>query len=719
MSFTACTSLTPPQPSSLTPGSQQLRHALSTVSLSLPIPNPPSQDVTTIHQSHSHSEHGLDSIILQSHSENPKPNHKTLDTSTPENAGSYENTEGEGTYPHSPSETSITSELDQLPAPDISYASLLALDQIPPDSDTAGSVPRYSPPLAFHSHQDARYSKMETNSGVNSAYLMMAHKDRGDEEWSDEASNSTVDTESCEDDVIGDSPVEDANLPALFQSPIEIDKDFILPDIIEVSETEESDSDYNGVGELRTEDGSGIGGGQLDGREFDPMKLKFEEAGLEGLEYVETSFSENDKLALKQEGKGPVTPATLPSLPLSPPPGPVLSPRYSMLLTEEEKDVGDSNSQSYTGKCPDSIPSGLISCASPSSPVSHSQDRDNSLSPISHSPIFHSQDRDNSLSPISHSQDRDNSLSPISHPEDRHDSSSPISHSQDRHDSSSHSTDRFSIISLTDDTPPPLPTSLPPGKLISPRHSMILNPTLNVMELGEALWGLGTQQRRGLDVNLLAAQMANLAQEQGTEVELPKTDQEGIAMVTEGDHKHERNEVDFSRDEGSRHQPISEQDSGPIIQGSSTDTREGHLEEDTIETLPPPDDYYYNNEDTPHRGSKLKITPSFLRSLEPPAEFSDSGFPDTDAENPTNTSPSDQSGKGASVKEPRSSTKGSVMTECLEVPVLSHRKSSLASVTSYSDERLTEYSGSVGLKTTASSSSLVSDWSLGTRYKTM
>ena len=58
------------------------------------------------------------------------------------------------------------------------------------------------------------------------------------------------------------------------------------------------------------------------------------------------------------------------------------------------------------------------------------------------------------------------------------------------------------------------------------------------------------------------------------------------------------------------------------------------------EALPPPLDS--GDDKTPNhsaRGSKLKITPSFLQSLEPPREFSDSGFPDTDHDTAAHSTP--------------------------------------------------------------------------------
>ena len=138
-------------------------------------------------------------------------------------------------------------------------------------------------------------------------------------------------------------------------------------------------------------------------------------------------------------------------------------------------------------------------------------------------------------------------------------------------------------------------------------------------------------------------------------------------------------------------------------------------------------------------GSKLKLTPSFLISLEPPKEFSDSGFLDTDGENASITP--DQNASRRSVRIPvLAGDNTDFLNPRQDSPVSITRKKDVSnlvnhftagrdgastrtgiqlqkdsSTTSYSDERLTEYSGSVGLKTIASSGSpvyYVLSWSL-------
>ena len=404
-----------------------------------------------------------------------------------------------------------------------------------------------------------------------------------------------------------------------------------------------------------------------------PLEFKpFEEAGLENVEYAETSFSEGGPIAKelsesmsRNTGNGfdisqekistpnRQDPPATPSLPLSPPPGPLLSPRHSFLFGEN-------------------VPS-LPSTPDPSSTMSNS-----------HSTL-----------PDPQSAIKD-SLSP------------------------SVASNRFSTISLADDTPPPLPSSLPPGKLISPRHSMILSPgPLSLNTAGALIRSSGTGC---LDLHQLTAQ---LAQELGERSEESKPDER------EDELKHgQQNNTDSSGSATVENEagtpPPRQQSQGDQDLPKSQNKVHEQQSQDRKDTLPPfvecNDEEYLQGEDVPpQKGSKLKLTPSFLISLEPPKEFSDSGFLDTDGENASvtpdqNATPDDTDFPNLRQHSPVSKerkrhvsklvnhlTAGSDGTSTRTGVQL--RKDS--STTSYSDERLTEYSGSVGMKTIASSGSPV------------
>ncbi len=805
---------------------RKLPHALSTLSLSLPIPNPPSaQDLEKLdvpneqHESHLSSDHsGLDSIILEaSESQNPKPMHLALGSaSNSELSAMQEGASGpmRDSIPNSPSEISIaTTYSEGLPTPDISYASLLALDQLSPESSiNDGDIPRYSPPVEFDeftlpktsgtsdqtmrsiggSNEDRENGSMSPIAASPVRSLQMppledTHSTAGCD--SDPGGTLSINSDSYDgDDVIGDpcNYDDDPDTPRLFQpsSPLEVGKnfEFILPDIVEVSESEEEDdgdgprssnprrrSESNGSGtafsskSLNTfwEEES------LDGSDL--MQLQLEEVGLEGCEYGETSFSENDPGAAdpsevlahdeEQQNSQEVQSNTLPPcLPVSPPPGPVLSPRYSMLLAEEEgEQIGemDKSIPSYNSPAlriqskvsPDSKFPALHS-QSKSTPDSKSDSRPHAkrkLSPSFVPPLSdgHSgaSSCPRSLSPVLRSKTRNVQL--LAPPQDTGVISSPQSLSS--------ASDRLSIISLTDDIPPPLPATLPPGKLISPRHSMLINSTLNVEEIGEVIWSSEepTYPRKGLDLALLSAQVADLAKQRGSEDGALFGTEEEKSMdgkgATEKSNSKSSMLVEVT-DSGRKLQDKSDEEVGsvafivPGVRGTaeSRPGSEANLEQCGTGDwegilLPPPlgDGFPRNPENirsSSQNAAKLKLTPSFLRSLKPPVEFSDSGCPDTDTENyqATNTSASDHSGPSSlstagdgqltatSRRASRKTSEGDASAHELEdivrppsPAVLPGRKYSLASANSYSDERLTEYSGSVGMKTNASSGSLV------------
>ena len=292
---------------------------------------------------------------------------------------------------------------------------------------------------------------------------------------------------------------DEESLPELFEplSPLQINNNFLLPDIMEESENERSESLRSS---LLSSDGTVIKSpNRQKFTKFDP----FEETGLD---VVETNFDSDVHLPMNDDGDNEQEPNTSgsptepPILPVSPPPGPLLSPRFSMMLLENNE--------------------------------------------------------------------------------------------QDNYN-------RSSVVSVSSEMAPPLPTSLPPGKLI-PRESLYQDPESKI-----DLW-----------------------------YELKRTHEEKIHS---GDSKSQEDLKD-----NVKHDPLLK------TEGVETSHKyTGHL-------------------------------------------TSDSGFPDTDMATDHST--------GRSIENPSGSSH-----QFLSVST----KNSSTSITSYSDERTTDYSGSVGLKTNVSSGSQV------------
>ncbi len=153
-------------------------------------------------------------------------------------------------------------------------------------------------------------------------------EERGEEEEEEE-------DEEIEERGSSGMGTDDESLPELFEpsSPLQISNNFLLPDIMEESENERSESLRSS---LLSSDGMILKSpSKQKFTKFDP----FEETGLD---VVETNFdvdvplpvndsSPNDDEQAPNASGSPVEP---PILPVSPPPGPLLSPRYSMMLLE-------------------------------------------------------------------------------------------------------------------------------------------------------------------------------------------------------------------------------------------------------------------------------------------------------------------------------------------------------------------------------------------------
>ncbi len=232
-------------------------------------------------------------------------------------------------------------------------------------------------------------------------------------------------------------------------------------------------------------------------RSFDYTRHSFEEAGLD---VIETTFD-----TLNQQSCDPLLSKIVdtlsemstsfeeenvlpeaPFLPISPPPGPLLSPRYSMLLAALEESKANARTEA-----------------------------------------------------------------------DKKRASAMIN--------------RLSTISLADDEPPPLPETLPPGKMMSPRNSKLV----------------AAQEQSHLDLSILLSKMTTIYDEKRNT---------SAASVSE----------------------TSPQNSPTVAE----------LEDDQIlALLPPPDTTEVGfDEVVERRKSILKLTPSFLRNIEPPQEFTVSGL---------------------------------------------------------------------------------------------
>ena len=555
-----------PQPPTLTPDTKRMRHTLSTHSLMLPIPAPPTKD--SIGTSNNNKQ------LLEVLENN---NNKVSDS-------------GYVYRPVSPGAGSFVSEVDFLPTP---YASNVGLHRI---LNASSPSLCYSPPPEFDDDYQRKGEEVQSSSIRRSTCSLPENlQAQAEEEASDSTTGNKEDTEVSVQEEERESagnkepteaavpeenesvPEENDSVPELFKPSMVIsEEDHILPDIAEESEDENDPLKKSAAMENNTLKN------KLD-------NLIEEASGGNEVEISETDFSALHSTA-EEEGSGKVIPEASslsgsPSLPLSPPPGPML-PRLSQFISSE-------------------APPGLE--GSPPLPPR-------------------------------------------------------LASSNNKH----------SAVSLTEeDTPPPLPTSLPPGKVISPRHSIVGSPNLSVTNLIGGSEGV-------LDLAQLNSKITQIVTDKtGEEVEIKS------------------NTVEDSEDELSSEE----------------------------ENLPPPHEPEGAElEEERSRKAKLKITPSFLRSLSPPREFSSNS---DDAEEAEGDGGVVDVVDGATTELPSPPRAHGQMSHPLEraakrdsslgqsdltflLPSLGLGQKSGSATTSVSDDRLTDHSnGSVGLKTTVSTGSLV------------
>lgn len=241
----------------------------------------------------------------------------------------------------------------------------------------------------------------------------------------------------------------------------------------------------------------------------------------------------------------------------------------------------------------------------------------------------------------------------------------PSSSYQHHHPTSSSSVERYrhSVAGGLEDIPPPLPTTEPPGKPISPRHSMFMD----LADLSKQLYKLDTSQ--------VVSKMTNHCTARDSE--------STAALVTEK-------------------QQTAEEQREAAVSGA---------EEEDLSLLPPPlgrDSVYLDEEDSTL--TRERLGSHHRKTFEPPKEFSDSGF---HTDNNHIVSAADQkmthqrTGSPRNTVLPPRATVSDGEEKDNPPPRIWVQKADTTSTTCTSDEQLTENSGSVGLKTYASSGSEV------------
>ncbi len=208
---------------------------------------------------------------------------------------------------------------------------------------------------------------------------------------------------------------------------------------------------------------------------------------------------------------------------------------------------------------------------------------------------------------------------------------------------------RHSMAGAVEDIPPPLPSTQPPGKLMSPRHSLF-------MDLADINGGYQPTQ---LDLSQIVPQMSRI-REAPEEVKRTNKENGTNSLNKECDKNMKTN--------------LASLIPPPLAQEESSQTRER------------PESYY-------------------LRTFEPPKEFSDSGFQDTDntADNSNSRSPR----VAAPEQQPEV-----VMSSSVKVSSMTTTQAWVqqidSSTTFTSDDQMTEHSGSIGITLETSNDVVVS-----------
>lgn len=227
---------------------------------------------------------------------------------------------------------------------------------------------------------------------------------------------------------------------------------------------------------------------------------------------------------------------------------------------------------------------------------------------------------------------------------------------------------RHSVAGAMEDIPPPLPSSQPPGKLMSPRRSLFMD----LADIDSA----SHNSMGNLDLSQLVPQLKRIR-------EATDADKDNTVL--------ERMKSNELREE-------MKENSGTLDLKEAGDTL-------PIAVPPPILDNSANDLDMTEDLSqgRQRLDSYHLRTFEPPKEFSDSGFQDTD--NMVVDHHRAQALQSLTPELPKINI-SKLAEENQKSHILTTQKID-SSTTFTSDEQLTENSGSVGLKTMASSGSEV------------
>lgn len=221
---------------------------------------------------------------------------------------------------------------------------------------------------------------------------------------------------------------------------------------------------------------------------------------------------------------------------------------------------------------------------------------------------------------------------------------------------------RHSVAGALEDMPPPLPMTEPPGRLISPRHSS------GFLDLAELSIDGRKGSRGHRNISQLVLKMNRVSEANG-----PTEGENGASGTIE---------------------------EAPASEGVNSETQS----DDVLTLVPPIQDHPDGVFDNEGIISRQRLGSYHLKTFEPPREFSDSGFQDTDVATADHTSRDNNSTVGislATLKPTYASDSEDKSADSLTIRVMNSAI--------MSDEQLTENSGSIDVKTFASSGSEVSE----------
>ena len=204
---------------------------------------------------------------------------------------------------------------------------------------------------------------------------------------------------------------------------------------------------------------------------------------------------------------------------------------------------------------------------------------------------------------------------------------------------------RHSIVGALDDIPPPLPKTQPPGKLMSPRHSLFLD----LADVGNMASGYCATE---LDLSQLVPQMTRIREAPVEKKTTSKEDKDVTKM------------------------------------------KQGNFETGSLPSLVPPpllEESLNKSKKDPEKSKRPESY--YYKTFEPPKEFSDSGYQDTD--NATD-------GRRTQSPPPTTTADSTQVPPAIHIEYMQATQTWVqhidSSTTFTSDDQMTENSGSVGLK---------------------